>query len=414
MLLKWPLLALAGSTFGAECTDGEKAACDSNATCTKGDEADAVAVCACNQNFRDISDDKDGSKCECELFTVECSTSDGFLITAHASCLASDYSAIPDNSGFYIYGMEDPLKKEDEPTGGLTTLEAPCIFADGTATVGFSECGSTQFEQGDDYNVMSTYVHHRTDFAGTEISTMAPYKLECQLDHVDLADDGPSIGIDHDHGAQAAETNIPGEQLISDFGLGLHAGTYKNDVFSQFSAETKLAVGDTVSIILVKKDGITDFNFALRDCKAVVSTTDIPLYDEYCPNESSRAVGVKAESLEHFQVNIFRVGNSDSLTFACNVAIFPASETLPDVSKCGEVVGGDDAGNVDNNVSGRRRRETIIGQAIMHVQKRSDGGDPMAIAPISVTLELEDEVQSDTSTTCANLFLSAISLAYLY
>jgi len=258
MLLKWPLLALAGTTFGAECTDDEKAACDTNATCTKEDGA--AAVCACNANFRDISDDKDGTKCECELFTVECSTDQGFLITAHDSCRASDYSAIPDNTYFYIYGMEDPLKKADEPSGGLTTLTTPCKFAGSTTTVGFKDCGSTQFEEGDDYNVMSTYVHHRVDFAGTEMSVMPPYKLECQLDHVDLADDGPSIGIDHDHGAQAADTNIPGEQLISDFGLGLKAGKYDdNNKFEQFSAETKLAVGETVSIILVTKEGITDF-----------------------------------------------------------------------------------------------------------------------------------------------------------
>ena len=47
--------------------------------------------------------------------------------------------------------------------------------------VSFSECGETQFTEGLEYNTMSTYVHHRTNFLGLELSTIPAYKLECTL-----------------------------------------------------------------------------------------------------------------------------------------------------------------------------------------------------------------------------------------
>ena len=57
-----------------------------------------------------------------------------------------------------------------------------------------------------------------------------------------------------------SESNIPAENLVTEFGLELQAGRVdSNGDFTQLEGNAELALGETVHFVLTKNDGINDF-----------------------------------------------------------------------------------------------------------------------------------------------------------
>jgi len=297
--------------------------CDTDAQCTN---TDGSLECSCNDEF--IGDGINCAASSCHVFTVACKVTDGFEIIINEDCKKAKYPQLPsDNRGLFVYASD--LDTNDDLD--FSKVPDKCKFDDqAKLEFDFADCGASSHTSPDDgaYTVFTTYAHHRLLLGSTLTSLMDQITLECRLSHInldssdsDLTDNNEVTGLD----------TISSDALTTEFGLELVVGVVRNQEFKELTAQDKVDVGQEVSVQLETIK--TSYLFSLSDCKASVDSTTIDLYDGVCPNKASQLVSLAWTNFVSFQISVFRVGDSSTLTFSCTVAVYPDEDDMP--AECG-------------------------------------------------------------------------------
>merc|ERR1712157_176847 len=185
----------------------------------------------------------------------------------------------------------------------------------------------------------------------------------------------------------SANDEETGTAQISDLktalSLKLEARTKdSNDKFTAVSGE--LDVGSELEVRLTGKEG---WKYAISNCKATASSSEVPLYASYCPNSASKVVSLSKIDEVSFKLNLFRIGTETTLTFTCTVGVYTET-SLPEASKI-----------CKGQYTGRRRRSID-----------ADG----ATEEVAVTVTLADTPGSSAANTCANIIVPTFLMYYLF
>merc|ERR1712176_325197 len=112
---------------------------------------------------------------------------------------------------------------------------------------------------------------------------------------------------------------------------------------------------------------------------AKAESSELSLYDKYCPNDASKVVSLDWQDFSQFDINVFRIGQSPSLTFQCTVAVYPDVDRLP--ATC----------------DSRRRRDVT---SLFNQPKKSKAID------VTVNLsDLAEDKSAATPLTCASTMI---------
>jgi len=326
---------------------------------------------------------------KCDLFKVTCSVDDGFSLEVDETCRAAQYSHLNLNSnsvGSFFIGNTDI----QDDTSAVNTNDE-CKFSNAEyptvlKNLHFTKCGGFAHSSpaGADYTVYDAFVNHRESLYGIVTSSMDQIEIQCRLKEVsvDTEDDQSNKGLsiaanDEDNAWQTLDSN----NLIASLELGLTVGTVDGtNVFTELGNDDKIDVGSEVAVKLTKKAG-SKFKFQLKGCTAyaVVDNlrTDVPLYDGFCPDgTASSIVDLGFDNYEQFSLNVFRIKNTDTITFACKVVVYPKDST--DLTDC--------------NTSGRRRRSVDMVESVA----------------VTKTITLEDQNSSSALQTCVNVLVPSL------
>merc|ERR1712157_430743 len=183
----------------------------------------------------------------------------------------------------------------------------------------------------------------------------------------------------------SANDEETGTAQISDLktalSLKLEARTKdSNDKFTAVSGE--LDVGSELEVRLTGKEG---WKYAISNCKATASSSEVPLYASYCPNSASEVVSLSKIDEVSFKLNLFRIGTETTFTFTVGVY---TENSLPEASKI-----------CKGQYTGRRRRSID-----------ADG----ATEEVAVTVTLADTPGSSATNTCANVILPTFLMYYFF
>jgi len=340
-------------------------------------DTDESFICQCAEGkSRLLEDTDDGSKGECadqcNLFTIECDVAKGFTIKVNDKCRTAQYN-LEESDYTKLFVSNVDLKDETDlaaKKAGTTMddyldgIDTNCKFnADGEVEVKFDQCGgffvhsspTDPDDQGKYYTVFTTFVNHRQELNDVWVSRLDQTQLECRLQHVEI-DSADAVDIS-DNDENDGISTILSDKLIADFSLALEVGSCDTaddcDTFTAYTATAEVDVGQNVNVKLDFDDSTDSFTFVMRECS--VSAQDaydadlgtIPLFDTatdklHCPNTDSSILGLVWRDYDRYSLNVFRVGDAESLTFSCKVAIYPKGKA-PDACP-------------DNSGGGRRRR----------------------------------------------------------
>merc|ERR1712176_496516 len=234
----------------------------------------------------------------------------------------------------------------------------------GSLTYGFEKCGTSVHtdKAADGYTVYTSYINQRLTVGSVVASILDQTKIECRFSNVDLDTKNSLSANDEETGtAQISD-------LKTALSLKLEAGTRdSNDKFTAVSGE--------LEVRLTGKEG---WKYAISNCKATASSSEVPLYASYCPNSASKVVSLSKIDEVSFKLNLFRIGSETTLTFTCTVGVYTET-SLPEASKI-----------CKGQYTGRRRRSID-----------ADG----ATEEVAVTVTLADTPGSSAANTCANIIL---------
>ena len=101
--------------------------------------------------------------------------------------------------------------------------------------------------------------------------------------------------------------------------------------------------------------------FALSDCFVESEGQIIDLFEKFCPNDGSKVVGLDWLNPSEYSINIFRVGDTENVTFKCKASIYPENATLCNCN------------NNTNCKSDRKRRDTTKVQVSTTIKLIIDG-----------------------------------------
>jgi len=191
------------------------------------------------------------------------------------------------------------------------------------------------------YTVFTTFVNHQQKLGGAWISRLDQTQLECRLQHVEI-DTKDEVDISENDENDGIDT-IESDKLIQDFSLSLEVGSCDTvdtcATFTAFNGDAEVDVGTNVNVKLAYTDTTDSFEFVMRECSVTAkkgAETDlgtIPLFQKkaddddaaklHCPNENADILSLVWRDYDRYSLNVFRVGDADSLTFSCKVAVYP-------------------------------------------------------------------------------------------
>lgn len=269
----------------------------------------------------------------CELFTVSCSVNNGFIISLNDACKTSQYPQLPQNNdGLFITSKN--LELDENLNFDTTSIEDKCKFTEsGVLSIGFNDCGIASYTMpsGEDYSVFTVYANHRQLIGDISTSLMDQNEIQCRLSLIDL-DSTDSLGggdglILSNPDEETVSHTITSDSLVDDFNLELILGTISNDQFTKLSTGMDVDVGQSIQIKLQHSQ--SSYLFGFFDCEVSGGNKKIELFNGYCPKTETKIIGLNWLSYASFDLNVFRIENSNSLTFSCAVAVYPSEDSLP-------------------------------------------------------------------------------------
>jgi len=296
---------------------------------------------------------------KCDLFKVTCSVDDGFSLEVNEACKNDQYSHLDlQNKGSTFFIGDTSIQASNDAVTPAEECKLSGAYPNLLTNLPFTSCGGFDHTSpdGKDYTVYNAFVNHRETLGAVVTSSMDEIEIECRLQHVSLDTKDQSDGNDGlkitDNDEKDAFDTLESSDLVTALELGLEVG--KKDADGQYSAlgaSDKVDVGSEVTVKLTKKEDTT-YLFQLKGCKAYAtvagSETNVPLYTEsnnFCPNPAAKTLVALAQiSYEEFDINVFRIKNAETLTFACSVTVYPAGST--------------DRNTCDGALGRRRRRST--------------------------------------------------------
>jgi len=319
---------------------------------------------------------------------VECNVDKGWSIKVNETCRAAEYSQldITNNPKDFFIGnvsldgtpKEPPSYPEcyfqNKPNGDL---EYPQVIANLT----FDKCGGFPFtaDPVKDFSVYTGWINNRVNLSNVWVSEMDEIEVQCKFSDVDL---NANAGIEKNQEEDIIKT-LTSAELIDAFELKLQVQINGSHVTKA------IPVGTRVSVDLLHS--ATNYLFQLKECYANATVGDIDqkvqLYtkeNDYCPNpDLFPIIGLEYIKYGEYEVNVFRINNSDKLTFACKVTVFEPGSTKRI--------------NCPKNPPGRRRR---------------NADDTATTIEIIETIDLTDEdtniAGSGALQTSANIIVPSI------
>lgn len=88
---------------------------------------------------------------------------------------------------------------------------------------------------------------------------------------------------------------------------------------------------------------------------------NVALYDGYCPNDKATLVNLAWKDHTEFEVSVFKLADSDQLTFSCTVRMYPDEGDLPTdctIPEESPVNGIQTVNEVDASGGARKRRHS--------------------------------------------------------
>jgi len=335
---------------------------------------------------------------KCDLFKVTCSVDDGFSLEVDETCKNAQYSHLDlQNKGSTFFIGDTSIQSSNDAVTPDDECKLSGTYPNLLSDLPFTSCGGFDHTspEGKDYTVYNAFVNHRETLGDVVTSSMDEIEIECRLQHVSLDTKDQSDGNDGlkitDNDEKDAFDTLESSDLVAALELGLEVGKKTNDVYSALGASDKVDVGSEVTVKLTKKAGTT-YLFQLKGCKAYATVagtaTNVPLYTQnnnFCPNAAAVSlVALSQVSYEEFDINVFRIKNAETLTFACSVTVYPEGST--DRTTC--------------SGSGRRRRRSAEAS--------------IESATITKTVSIAPEQQSGALQTCANIIVpSVLFMAFL-
>jgi len=284
----------------------------------------------------------------CALFDVECDVHDGFKISINNDCKRTEeYKSLPtDNAGLFVYAESF----ENEPEKLIpANLENACKFEGADeVNIGFDECGESVFtpSNGDELGFYTVYVIHQQSLGGISISEMDENEIICKFSDAQLNTarkpdsfgrvlrpgeiaDGLSIANnDEETGAHLLKSDT----LVNEFDLEMVIGIDQNGAFTKLDSNDKVDNGQLITIKLEHRP--TTYAFTFLNCKSSDGKDSdgkiVKLYDDFCPKAGYDSIlGLTKKNPTEFSIQTFRIGNSDTITFTCNVHAYPSQDSVP-------------------------------------------------------------------------------------
>jgi len=331
---------------------------------------------------------------KCTLFDVECNiATKKFKVSTNKECRNAEYSHLPDDfAGVFAYAE---TTTDTIPAG----LKDECKFdADGSTEFGFDSCGVSVHTapSGDDLGYYTTYIHHLQEVGGIVTSQMDHNTATCYLSHanVDTLIGGEEPEIVKPNPDIPELSIIYSSDIVKNFNLRMVLGENDSDgKFQELTKDDRVRVG---SPLIIKLDfSTTDLSYVFGYFNCFVSAQVegvgekmIELYDGFCPKEGiTSTFNLHRKSTSSFGINAFRIMTSGSLTFSCEVAVYPNFQSMPQT--CTDGVTNVDTGSVSNSVDTGRKRRSVDDQNSVNDR-------------VSFTINISDDHEKLSSSAFSN------------